>query len=174
MFPTWKLTGFEDGWPIFFRLIVILSLISQWPAITSAPVPDSQKKEQLRGRIVCLAEEMQKSFGVVVPASHEHLLGFKTADGKYFTLIRTRTSEALFMDKRLLEKDLILIGRTLPDTRIFDTFSIRSVKGAKIYELYYYCDICAIKAVSPEECQCCRGPVRLVEKPLGDSWTDDR
>ena len=71
----------------------------------------------MRGRIVFLEEEMQKSFGAAVPATHEHLYGFKTLDGKYLTLVRTRSSEALFADKRLLEKELILIGRTFPKHR---------------------------------------------------------
>src|SRR3981081_2618936 len=56
-----------------------------WTPILAAPAPGSQKEEHVRGRIVYLEEELQKSFGAAVPSTHEHLYGFKTSDGKYFT-----------------------------------------------------------------------------------------
>ena len=69
------------------------------------------EQHEFRGRIVCLAEEMQKEYRAPVPANHQHLVGFKTTEGKYYTLLRTKTSEALFVDKRLLEKELMLTNR---------------------------------------------------------------
>jgi hypothetical protein len=38
-----------------------------------------------------------------------------------------------------------------------------------VQDLYYYCAVCAIKSVSPEECACCQMPVELVEKPHEES-----
>ena len=41
---------------------------------------------------------------------------------------------------------------------------MKSVHNGVVYDLFYYCDICAIKTLSPGPCMCCQGPVKLVEK----------
>jgi len=121
---------------------------------------------RLRGRIVCLAEEMQRLYKSQLPMPHDHLYGFKTRDGKFYTLLRTRTSEAFFSDKRLHERELIVQGRVLPNTQILDAIPVGSVHNGKDYELYYWCTVCAIRTPIPGECMCCQQPVEFVEKPL--------
>ena len=63
--------------------------------------------EELRGRVVCMAENNEQP---KASANHEHVLGFKTGEGKVYKLTKTRFSEALFVDKRLHEKELLLKG----------------------------------------------------------------
>jgi len=109
--------------------------------------------------VVCLAEKDGRFV-----ANHEHIHGFKTTDGKTWKLVRAKLSEALFVDKRLHEKDLLLEGKA--DGEKFEPTAIHSVKDGVVYEVYYWCEICAIEAISPEICVCCQGPVELVEKPL--------
>jgi hypothetical protein len=111
--------------------------------------------------VVCLAEENRQA-----PANHQHEWGFKTSDGKAYKLIRTKLSEALFLDKRLRERELLLKGKVSSDGTAFDTTAIYSVKNGVVHEVYYWCEICAIEAVAPEICVCCQGPVELVEKPV--------
>jgi len=122
--------------------------------------------DDFRGRVVCLPEEMHRVHQTDLPARHEHIYGLRAADGAYYTLLRTKLSEALFMDDRLRQKDLLLKGKVLPKTQILDVSGIKSVRNGVVHDLYYYCDICAIESVSPAECACCQGPVELVEKPL--------
>jgi hypothetical protein len=117
--------------------------------------------EELRGRVVCLTESNQQP-----KANHDHVLGFKTADGKVYKLTKSRFSEALFTDKRLHEKELLLKGNLSEDKKSFDALTIRSIKNGVVHDLYYYCEICAIESVSPDICGCCRMPVELIEKPL--------
>ena len=119
--------------------------------------------EELRGRVVCAAENNEPP---KASANHEHVLAFKTAEGKVYKLTKTRFSEALFLDKRLHEKELLLKGNVSADAKSFDALTIRSVKSGIVHDLYYYCEICAIESVSPDICSCCRLPVELVEKPL--------
>jgi hypothetical protein len=119
--------------------------------------------EELRGRVVCLAENNEQP---KASANHEHVLGVKTAEGKVYKLTKTRFSEALFVDKRLHEKELLLKGNVSADAKSFDALTIRSIKNGVVHDLYYYCEICAIESVSPDICGCCRMPVELVEKPL--------
>ena len=123
---------------------------------------------RLQGRVVCLAEEMHQLHRTDLPGNHEHLYGFKTTNGMFYTLLRTKFSEALFVDKRLREKELILKGRVFPKTQIFEPTTLRSIRNGVIHDLYYYCEICNIQMVAPGKCECCQGPVELVEKPLTD------
>ena len=134
--------------------------------------PEPGEPGELRGRVLCLAEEMRDLYQVELPTGHAHLYGFKTEDGKYFTLLRNKYSEALFIDKRLQEKELILKGRTFPKTQLLEVSVMRSVRNGVTNDLYYYCVVCSIKAVGPGKCECCQDPVELVERPLESAKID--
>ena len=118
----------------------------------------------LRGKIVCLPEAMHAVYGIDLPTNHGHIWGFKTKDGTFYTLLRTKLSETLFVDEQVRKKELILKGHVLPKTQIFEMTDMKSVRNGVVCDLYYYCDICAIKTLSPGPCMCCQGPVKLVEK----------
>jgi hypothetical protein len=124
------------------------------------------REMELRGRVVCLPEEMHRIYQTDLPTNHEHLYGFKTTNGVYYALLRTKLSEALFADPRLRDKELLLTGNLLPKSQIFDVTKMKSIRNGVVCDLYYYCDICAIKTVAPGPCVCCQAPVELVEKPL--------
>ncbi len=121
---------------------------------------------QLRGKVVGLPEEMHRLHQAELPTRHEHLYGFKTEEGTYFTLLRTKYSEALFGDDRVREKELLLKGRLFPKTQIFEPITLRSVRDGVVNDLFYYCSVCEIFAVAPGICECCQGPTELIEKPV--------
>ena len=81
-------------------------------------------------------------------------------------LVSNRMSSALFIDTNFQAKTLLLRGRVLPERRFDVTGNLRSVRDGKVNELYYYCDICAIKGIDPGPCMCCREPVHLMEGPV--------
>ncbi|HKS35969.1 MAG TPA: hypothetical protein VJW76_02180 [Verrucomicrobiae bacterium] len=149
-------------WPMVC-LVGLTALFANAAERADAPASESV---QLRGQVVCLPEEMHRLHQTDLPTNHEHIYGFRTTNGVYFTLLRTGLSEALFADKRLHEKELLLSGKIPPGTQIFDVRAMKSVRNGVVHDLYYYCDICAIKTVVPGPCMCCREPVELVEKPL--------
>ena len=151
--------------PLGLMLAVALPLAGeQQPNKTPGPA----KQVELRGQVVCLAEEMHRLYQSELPTRHEHSWGFKTADGNLYTLLRGKYSEAIFLDERVRRKELTVKARLFPGTQILEVTRLRSVKNGVVQDLYYYCNVCAIKAVSPEPCACCQGPVELVEKPLGE------
>ena len=143
--------------------IILVLLISGAKPPTEKPEP---KEVELRGNIVCLAEEMHTHYNVELFKTHGHLYGIKTEAGKYYTLLRTSLAEALFVDERLHEKDLIVNGRVFPNTQLLEVIRFASIKDGVVHELYYYCDTCYIRAVAPGNCDCCQAPVVLIEKPL--------
>ena len=95
---------------------------------------------------------------------------FKTESGAIYTLLSNRMSSALFIDTNLQSKPLLLGGHVVPGSSTFEvTRNLRSIRKGKVQELYYYCDVCAIKASEPGPCMCCREPLVLVEEPEGKS-----
>lgn len=153
---------------LFFVLSLFAAKIFAADSQETATVPAKQpvKEIQLEGKVVCLAEELHDRFGAQLPADHLHVYGFRTADGTLYTLLRTKLSEALFTDERLRQKTLSLKGRLFPQSHVFETFVIRSLHSGILNEVYYYCAICEIQMVAPGKCECCQGPVELVEKPM--------
>ena len=152
--------NFQQLLPCF--LILILFMGGATPP-TEAPKPEAV---ELKGTVICLAEEMHTHYNVELFKTHDHLYGVKTEDGKYYTLLRTSLAEALFVDQRLHEKDLIINGRVFPKTQLLEITRFASIKDGVKHELYYYCDTCYIRTVAPGNCDCCQAPVVLIERPL--------
>jgi len=123
----------------------------------------------LRGHVVCAAEELHRAHDAALPTRHEHLWALRAADGLAYTLLRSRFSESIWLDERIRARELEVKARLFPRTQTLEVERIRSVKDGVVQDLYYYCVICHIQSVAPEECACCQGPVELVEKPLGQS-----
>jgi hypothetical protein len=127
---------------------------------------DSRSQVELRGRVVSLAEEMHERFGADLPTKHDPVYGLKTSDGKYYTLLRTKSSEALFADSEVRQRELLLKGHLFAGSQIFEPMTIRSVKKGVVYDVIYWCDTCSIESIAPGICDCCQGPVRLIERPV--------
>lgn len=170
IFDRRKYGGFWFG-ALIFSLVVIAAanMEGQNTETTKSQVVDSAgaaKEIQIQGRIVCLAEAMHDLYRADLPANHEHLYGFETTAGVFYTLLRTDLSEALFVDERLHQKILIITGRTFPKTHLLEAIRLQSLHEGVVHDLYYYCDTCAIRAAAPGDCVCCQAPVELVEKPI--------
>ena len=146
--------------PLF---IILVLLMSGAKLPTEKPEP---KDVKLHGKIVCLVEEMHTHYKVELFNKHDHLYGVKTEDGKYYTLLRTSLAEALFVDERLHEKDLVIRGRVFPKTQLLEVTRFLSIRDGVLHDLYYYCDTCYIRTVAPGNCDCCQAPVVLIERPL--------
>lgn len=135
-------------------------------AALPAPRPAASLADvELRGRLICIPEEMHRLYQTELAAGHEHIRGLKTTNGLIYTLVRVRAAEALFADPALAGKDLLIKGRVFPGTQVFEPTRLQSVKSGKIYDLYYWCSTCSIRAIEPGECMCCRGPMELKETP---------
>ena len=124
------------------------------------------EKQSIRGHVICLAEHMNELYETHLPTNHEHIYGFVTSSGEVYTLLRTRLSEAIFVDTRVRERELVLSVRVLPNSRVIDVVTIKSVKDGIVHDLYYYCFICSIRTVDPAICLCCQEDVEFMEVPL--------
>ena len=146
--------------PLFIAIVIVIV-----GAKTTVEKPKPQEVK-LNGKVLCLAEEMKELYNIELDGEHIHLYGFKTEQNKYYTLLNTPLSKALFVDKRLHEKDLIINGRVFPNSQLLEVLRFMSIRDGVVHELYYYCDTCFIRTVAPGNCDCCQAPVVLMERPL--------
>lgn len=124
----------------------------------------------LRGRVVCLTEELDKLYQVLPDCgTRGHVYSLKTGDGKMHPFLPTETSAAVWMDERYRGRDLQVAARAFPQTDFIEVIKLQSWRGGKLYDLYYYCDVCAITAFKPGPCECCQEPVEFRETPAEDS-----
>jgi len=152
------------SWPFIAALLVVLVRLA-----SGADPPEKTpavRTVELRGRVVCLPEEMNQRHGAALTTNHEHLWALKADDGKCYTFLRGKFSEAIFVDDRIRQKDLVVKVRLFPGTQAIEVERLRTMKAGVTQDIFYYCEVCAIESVSPEICACCREPVELRERPL--------
>lgn len=164
--------------PVNFLLMVPLwALLTVLPGCTSArlggdpPAVAIESSRPVRfekqGRLVCLAEEMRTHFGARVPPVHDHMLAFRVdgdvpaGEPRYYTILRTHFAKALFEDRRYEKESLVLSGRVYPGSSALDVTRFRWIKDGKLEELFYWCEVCAIKTVDPDRCACCQAEVEF-------------
>jgi hypothetical protein len=162
-------TSTGGSWRLNAALLLAIALSPAFGEDQPAKTGEAVHTVELRGRVVCLAEEMHRLYEAPLPTRHEHLWALKTVDGRCYALLRGKFSEAIFVDERIRQKELVVKARLFPGTQAIELTELRSVKAGVIQDIFYYCDVCAIESVSPEICSCCQGPVELIEKPLKDA-----
>jgi hypothetical protein len=120
----------------------------------------------LRGRAVCLTEELDKRFKVLPDCDNRgHVYSLKTADGKIYPFLPTESAAAIWMDERFRQRDLQVTARSFPNTNFIEVIKLQSWKSNKLHDLYYFCDICYITAYKPGPCECCQEPIEFRETP---------
>ena len=145
-------------------MIAVLSFAS--PAQEKARAADEPRQEALRGRVVCLTEEFQRRYGVAPECERRgHVYGLKTADGKLYPFLPTDTAAAVYDDPRFRERELQVLARIFPQAPYLEVIKLQSLRGGKLYDLYYYCEVCNIVTHKPGECVCCHDQVEFRETP---------
>ena len=123
----------------------------------------------VRGRVVCLTEEFEKLYQVIPDCDHRgHLYTLKSSDGNFYPLLPVDTAAAVWMDERYRQRELQLSGRVFPQISYLEVFRFQSWREGKLYDLYYFCDVCGITAHKPGPCECCQAPVEFRETPSED------
>jgi hypothetical protein len=116
----------------------------------------------LRGRVFCVdasGRELNPLFDCSGDASKFTL---KTSDGKRFAFLAGDGQVSVFSDSRVRQRDLQITANRYPDDRL-EVIKVQSVKDGKLYDLYYFCELCNITAFGPGPCPCCRNDLEFRE-----------
>jgi hypothetical protein len=116
----------------------------------------------LRGRAVCL-DAFDKPVDSPFACSEANpRFGFASKDGKLYRFPQTDSMITVFTDSRVRERELQITAR-LRESNQLETIKVQSVKNGKLYDIYYFCDICNIRAYTPGLCPCCRNELEFRE-----------
>ncbi len=128
--------------------------------------PEATKKQHYKGKVVPLADLVEK-FGAKLDAdAAPSWLALVTDDGKIYPLIKDDGSRMFFKDAQLLKRPMRLTGKLLPGSQLLQVVEVHSYVKGELHEVYYWCDVCSIKRFEKKECDCCGGPMELREVPV--------
>ena len=117
----------------------------------------------IRGRIVCL--DSTDRGDVVACTDAGNNFGMVGADGKRYKFLSTDSSTAMFTDSRVRQRELQITAKLLAGNRL-EIVTVQSVRDGKLYDIYYFCELCNIRAYAPGPCPCCRAELEFRETPL--------
>jgi hypothetical protein len=133
----------------------------------AAAAGDDVRTLPLRGRIVCLTEELHARYQITPDCdARGHVFTLKTAEGALHPILPTDEAAALWLDARFRTRDLQITARLFPDTRFIEVIKLQSWRNGTLHDLYYGCDICNITTHKPGPCECCQEPVEFRETPV--------
>ena len=87
-------------------------------------------------------------------------------DGKVYPLIKDEGARMFFKDRRLTGRPMRLTGRLVAGTNLLQVVNVHSVRDGRLHEVFYWCDICAIRGYEQTQCGCCGDPMVLREVPV--------
>lgn len=146
------------------RQFIASSLLAAGSLSINAVAQDKAQTTALRGRVVCLTEELEKLYQVTADCQNRgHAYSLKTSDGKFYPFLPTDSAAAIWMDERFRRRELQVTVRIFPQTQFIEVIKLQSRLSGKLHDLYYFCDVCMISSHKPGPCECCQEPVQFRE-----------
>jgi hypothetical protein len=144
--------------------------VSAQESPTAAPAhqnrADDGQPVVLRGRVVCFTEEFAKLHDIKPECEETRIIrGFKTSAGQLYSILPTDPAAAIYDDQRFRERELQITARLFAATTWLEVIRIQSVHAGRLYDIYYFCDVCNIRTHKPGPCECCQDPVVFQEDP---------
>ena len=157
-------------WILAFHLSLAAGI-----ARSDEPDTDSRQKPALdapfevvypRGHVVFLSDALQKKYGIKsVPESQQRVLALQSKDGSLVPLVEDQRGRSFRRDKRLREMEVLLMARRYEGLPMLQVIRVYRVDGKKVFEVDYWCEICAIAMYELKACDCCQGDIELRQRP---------
>lgn len=147
-----KRPGAATSWVAF----VALALLAH-----SGPANSGDKNLVVDGRLACLGTNLKETSCQDAPVR----LALKADTGQLHVLSAGDAADTLLQEKRLRTRQFRLTLRSLDGGKTFQIVKTRLIRGGKIYDFHYFCEICNITTYAPGPCMCCRAPTEYREAP---------
>jgi hypothetical protein len=128
--------------------------------------PPETKNQDYKGKVVPLATLLEKQKVKLDSDAASLLLALQGDDGKIYLLVKDDGARMFFKDERLLNRPMQLTGHVVPGTNFLQVVTVHSIVKGELNDVYYWCDICAIRRNEKKICDCCGGPMELKEEPV--------
>lgn len=154
---------------IAFALLVLALAAGMTPLLFTQSPPRSSdlKTEVFQGKVVPLVGVLEKFGSKLDKEAEPHWFALVTESGKVVPLIKDAGARPFFKDERLLNRPMRLTGRLFPNTNLLQVVLVHSVHKGTLHEIFYWCEVCAIRRNEKDICECCGGPMELREPPVG-------
>ena len=140
---------------------VALLLAACCSPLRAEPSP-TFKLETIRGRVVYLAEAMEKRTGVpTVAEAKDRILALQTANGELIPLLEDVRGRAFRRDERLRNMEIELLVRRYSGSPAVQIIRVFEIAQDGKFEIDYWCQICAIAMFEQKDCECCQEPNEL-------------
>lgn len=149
--------------PLLTALILVMPF-SSLAARRQSDTPDKYKLTVIQGHAVCLdasGRASEQLFGCNDSSVHFALVD---RDAKLHNFALADTGTAIFTDVRVRQRELQVTAR-LDSKNQLEVIRVQSIKEGKLYNLYYFCEICNITAYAPGPCPCCGKELEFRETP---------
>ena len=124
--------------------------------------------ETVRGKVMWV-EDALAAIGVTTdPAAAQTSVALSTPQGTVTPLVPDVRGHAFAVDERLRNIDVELLVRKYEGVPLVQVIRVFKRKPDGLYEIDYWCDICAIPMFTLKPCECCQGDTRLRERRVED------
>ncbi|MDP7206310.1 MAG: hypothetical protein QGH11_12120 [Pirellulaceae bacterium] len=137
------------------------------PAGQQKPAPEAPfELVYPRGHVVFLSAALQEKYGIKsVPESQQQVLALQSRDGSLVPLVEDLRGRSFRRDKRLREMEVVLMARRYEGLPMLQVIRVYRVEKKKIFQVDYWCEICAIAMYELKACDCCQGDIELRQRP---------
>ncbi|HEY6328824.1 MAG TPA: hypothetical protein VI756_05770 [Blastocatellia bacterium] len=149
-----------------------LQLVAQ----TSSSVPQESRSNEsakplanhtvLQGRVSCLDAKGQPIAGDK-ECSEPFRLVLHSQDGQTHSFVSNDALAPMLADSRVRERLLRVTAVRHADGQL-ETLTVQSIKDGKVYDIYYFCQVCNITTYTPGLCPCCRQELEFKEAPAAE------
>jgi hypothetical protein len=137
---------------LFLCLALVFCQVCTGFAFEKPPLPEAANLV-VSGLLVCL----DGSFKEKACSTAAETLGLKAAGGKIYPLKKHENVDALFVEKRLQTREFKLtLRKEEASSPWYELVNSQFIRGGKVYDFYYFCDVCNITTHAPGICLCCR------------------
>src|SRR5262245_4702980 len=145
----------------FLVSLLVLVWSPQSPAGAQPRAADEFKLTVLRGRASCI-DAAGKPVSDLFDCGPSPRFSFVDIQGHTFSFIPTDIQAPIFTDSRVRQRDLQLTARLRAKDQL-EIIKVQAVRDGKLYDIYYYCELCNIRAYVPGECPCCHNQLEFRE-----------
>lgn len=152
-------------------LSLLMALVAPLPLSQAAGVQQTEGHDHtlmvLRGRVVCLDADGKPLDGGLGCNQPGVRYAFLDKNGVRRDVSTADANAAIFSDLRVRQRDLQITAQLTAKHQL-ELIRVQSVREGKLYDLYYFCELCNIRAYAPALCPCCRNEMEFRETPATD------
>jgi len=152
---------------------LIISLLMAFVGLTPSVKPIDAAQDDgvgqpglvvLRGHIICLDATGKRLDALLACNGPNVRYSLSDKDGKLHDFSAIDASAAIFTDVRVRQRELQITAQVTAKHQL-EIVRVQSIREGRLYDLYYFCELCNIRAYAPGLCPCCRNEMEFRETP---------